>query len=162
MKFNTPEFVLFFFVVAFASRWAGPRLRIWGLLAASLIFYAWWNVPLVGLMGFSILVDFAERWARETDGVEDVHRRVNDALSTRSTASALKVVWYLDLALAGGRPGDAGSAEDTSPGARLAAKVCASSATPEPEQPNYPVGRPERSIALPLQLEHSATSSPIP
>lgn len=44
MNFNSPEFLLFFPVV-FALHWLLPqRLRSWMLLAASWMFYFWWNL----------------------------------------------------------------------------------------------------------------------
>lgn len=44
MNFNSPEFLLFFPLV-FALHWLLPhRLRSWMLLAASWMFYFWWNL----------------------------------------------------------------------------------------------------------------------
>jgi alginate O-acetyltransferase complex protein AlgI len=61
MLFNSFEFLVFFAVVYTAylalSRWhRGQNLM---LLAASLVFYGWWDWRFLGLMAFSITVDWA-------------------------------------------------------------------------------------------------------
>jgi alginate O-acetyltransferase complex protein AlgI len=59
VRFNSPEFALLFAAAVLFSRWAPHRLRIWGLLGASLLFYGWWSVPFLGLLLFTIGVDYA-------------------------------------------------------------------------------------------------------
>ena len=75
MLFNSFEFLVFFLVVYTAylalSRWhRGQNLM---LLAASLVFYGWWDWRFLGLMAFSITVDWAI--ARGIAGSDDERRR---------------------------------------------------------------------------------------
>ena len=63
MLFNSQVFVLGFLPVCLAGFFAFGRLgAAWALrwlLAASLVFYGWWNAPLVGLLAGSIAVNYA-------------------------------------------------------------------------------------------------------
>ncbi len=75
MLFNSFEFLVFFLVVYTAyvalSRWhRGQNLL---LLAASLVFYGWWDWRFLGLMAFSITVDWAI--AQGIAGSEDQRKR---------------------------------------------------------------------------------------
>ncbi len=99
MKFHTPEFLLFFLVVALASRWASPRVRIWGLLAASLFFYGWWSVPFLGLMLLSIMVDWAAGMGMA--GNASPRRRLALLVASLSVNLGILFVYkYADLFLA--------------------------------------------------------------
>ena len=64
MLFNSPEFLLFLPLV-FAAYWAvnrlkeGLRVQNVLLLAASYVFYGWWDWRFLGLIAFSTAVDWA-------------------------------------------------------------------------------------------------------
>ena len=79
MNFNSPEFLLFFPVV-FALHWLLPhRLRSWMLLAASWMFYFWWNLWTGLLLVGSTLVSWL--------CAQGIHRS-----ESRSTKTALLVL----------------------------------------------------------------------
>lgn len=63
MLFNTPVFILGFLPVTLAAFFlagcAGRGAALGVLVAASLVFYAWWNPPYVALLGGSILANYA-------------------------------------------------------------------------------------------------------
>lgn len=58
MTFNSVEFVIFFAVTYLLYRVLSLRGQNWILLAASYIFYAWWDVRFVFLLVLSTAVDF--------------------------------------------------------------------------------------------------------
>lgn len=98
MKFNSPEFVLLFVAVLAFSRWAPSRLRIWGLLAASLFFYGWWSVPFLGLLLLTILVDFVVGLHLGTE-IRQGRRTALLVTSLVANLGVLFVFKYLDLFL---------------------------------------------------------------
>lgn len=58
MLFHSAEY-LCLMVATLAAYWLSPgRWRLWILLAASLVFYASWSVPYIGLIGFSTGIDY--------------------------------------------------------------------------------------------------------
>ena len=68
MLFHT-QYFLIFFVVVFVLHWTIPSYKIKHLilLLASLVFYMFWNVPLVSLLLISSVIDFyAGKYAWET------------------------------------------------------------------------------------------------
>ncbi|MGE3936590.1 MAG: MBOAT family protein, partial [Rhodospirillaceae bacterium] len=63
MLFNSLEFIFLFLPVTLVGwfaigRVAGPRAAILWLIAASFVFYAWWNVRFIALLAVSIGVNF--------------------------------------------------------------------------------------------------------
>lgn len=59
MRFNSLAFLVFLPLFA-AAYWAtSGRIRLWVMLIASLIFYAWWDWRFVFLLLFSSLVDYS-------------------------------------------------------------------------------------------------------
>ncbi len=56
MRFDSFDFIIFLVVVLMLVRAAGPRLRNWILLVASLFFYGWWDWRYLGLFGFNCFV----------------------------------------------------------------------------------------------------------
>lgn len=59
MRFNSLGFLVFLPLFA-AAYWAtSGRIRLWVMLVASLIFYAWWDWRFVGLLLFSSVVDYS-------------------------------------------------------------------------------------------------------
>lgn len=73
MLFHTLEFLTLFLVVWPIALWGNDRLRRVTLLLASYVFYAWFSVPLVSLMLFSTVLDFAV--GRALDRTADARRR---------------------------------------------------------------------------------------
>ena len=71
LLFPTVTFAVFFTVVLAGNWWLMPRRRTWKLfmLAASYVFYGWWDARFVGLLAASALINhiFAVRiWAART------------------------------------------------------------------------------------------------
>lgn len=58
MLFNSFEFLIFLILVLLVVRVGGLRLRNWILLAASLIFYGWWDWRYLGLLLFNCAVAY--------------------------------------------------------------------------------------------------------
>lgn len=61
MLFNSREFVVFFLIVWFVYTWLRPWLRVqnaW-LLAASYLFYGWWDIRFLYLFIVTTLIDFS-------------------------------------------------------------------------------------------------------
>ena len=63
MLFNSPEFLFVFLPAALAGVWislkAGRPVGLFALIFASLVFYAWWAVSGLAVIGVSIAVNFA-------------------------------------------------------------------------------------------------------
>ncbi len=62
MLFNSYEFMLVFLPLCFAAWWGLarlPNLRLTVLVAASYLFYGWWNWHFTALLAFSTLLDWA-------------------------------------------------------------------------------------------------------
>src|SRR5689334_507642 len=58
MIFNSLEYLVLM-LVALTTYWSVPaRGRLWVLLAASIVFYASWSVPYLGLIAFSTGIDY--------------------------------------------------------------------------------------------------------
>jgi alginate O-acetyltransferase complex protein AlgI len=66
MTFNSAEFVIFFTVTYLLYRVFSWRWQNWLLLAASYIFYAWWDVRFVFLIVLSTAIDFYCGWMIES------------------------------------------------------------------------------------------------
>lgn len=58
MLFNSFEFLIFLVLVLLVVRVGGLRLRNWILLAASLVFYGWWDWRYLGLLLFNCAVAY--------------------------------------------------------------------------------------------------------
>src|SRR5579862_8592215 len=63
MLFNSFEFAFFFLPLTYVSyfvlrKFAPVQVALGALTALSLVFYAWWNVSLVWVIGGSILFNF--------------------------------------------------------------------------------------------------------
>ena len=99
MKFNSPEFLFFFLAVALFSRWAPARLRVYGLLAASLVFYGWWSVPFLGLLVGTCVLDWWVGLRMAATGSPSA-RRGWLVVSLVSNLGVLFAFKYLDLFLA--------------------------------------------------------------
>ncbi len=99
MKFNSPEFFVFFLTIALVSRWAAPRARVYLLLAASLFFYGWWNVPFLGLLVGTCVLDW---WVgiRIAESNSPAARWRWLLVSLTSNLGVLFAFKYLDLFLA--------------------------------------------------------------
>jgi alginate O-acetyltransferase complex protein AlgI len=70
MVFNTLEFAIFLPVV-FAVHWLLPyRGRLVFLLAASYLFYGWWDPRFLSLLAFSTLIDYFVARAMDTTPIE--------------------------------------------------------------------------------------------
>ena len=92
MLFPTLEFAIFFALVLPAV-WAlnrSPRAWRWLLLAASYLFYGWWDWRFLGLIGASSLVNQWLGVALHRAG-EDQRRRLQQTPSSRQRAG----VWGL-------------------------------------------------------------------
>lgn len=97
MQFNSPEFLLFLPLV-FALYWGvfQSHLRAQNalLLAASYVFYGWWDWRFLGLIAFSTLVDYAVALAIERAGT----RRKARAWLAVSLAVNLGLLGYFKYA----------------------------------------------------------------
>ena len=71
MLFPTLTFGLFFLVIFYAS-WSlreAPEIRIGLLVAASYVFYAFWDWRFAGLLALSTMLNWlAGEWVSRTDG----------------------------------------------------------------------------------------------
>jgi D-alanyl-lipoteichoic acid acyltransferase DltB (MBOAT superfamily) len=59
MRFNSLAFLVFLPLFASAYWATAGRLRLWVVLVASVIFYAWWDWRFVFLLLFSSIVDYS-------------------------------------------------------------------------------------------------------
>src|SRR5229473_3694114 len=76
MRFNSLAFLVFLPLFA-AGYWAtSGRVRLWVMLAASLVFYAWWDWRFVFLLLFSSLVDYSLGILLENEQDELLRRRL--------------------------------------------------------------------------------------
>jgi len=87
LLFNSFEFV-FFLPLVFVVHWmTRGRLRIWVLLAASYVFYGWWDPRFLGLIALSTVVDF----------VVGLRLRSSEASGERRALLAISVVANLGI-----------------------------------------------------------------
>jgi len=76
MRFNSLAFLVFLPLFA-AGYWAtSGRLRLWLMLVASLIFYAWWDWRFVFLLLFSSIVDYSLGLLLENEHDDAARRRL--------------------------------------------------------------------------------------
>ncbi len=75
MLFNSYEFMLLFLPIVLAAWWAlgrWPSLRLAMLVAASYLFYGWWNWHFTALLAFSTVLDWqVGRWIERSQNARD-------------------------------------------------------------------------------------------
>src|SRR5258706_14588002 len=76
MRFNSLAFLVFLPLFAAAYWSTSGRLRLWVMLIASLIFYAWWDWRFVFLLLFSSLVDYSLGILLENEQDESLRKQL--------------------------------------------------------------------------------------
>ncbi len=97
MVFNSFEFFLFFPIVTLLYFLLEQKYRLWLLLMASCIFYAWFKVEYLLILVFTIVVDyFAGIWIEKSEGNK---RKWALAISIIANVGVLAVFKYANFAI---------------------------------------------------------------
>src|SRR4051794_27379076 len=76
MRFNSLAFLVFLPLFATAYWATAGRVRLWVMLIASVVFYAWWDWRFVVLLLFSSIVDYSLGIALENEEADAARKRL--------------------------------------------------------------------------------------
>ncbi len=106
MLFNSLQFAVFFAVVfaLWTAIKARPNARLWLLIGASLVFYAWWNPRYLALLGFIAAANFTLGQDLELLAKDEKRRFRVMVFAVGVNLGVLGLFKYLDLVLDTLRP----------------------------------------------------------